>query len=215
MTDPWKATHFKNGYTGEKREWKRRAPICTIEGCGKPHEAKGLCRGHYLRQLRHGDPLAGCTAHHAGLEWLESIREYDGEECRMWPFEVSEGHYGRVTIEGKRVGAHHLMCIWTHGDRPSEDFETAHSCGNRLCCNPRHLRWATPAGNSADRLTHGTDARGEKSPTAKLTAQQVRLIRRLRGVVTQRDLAILTGVYFNHISKIHRGEIWIGEEYAG
>lgn len=28
--------------------------ICTIEGCGRPHEAHGLCNLHYLRLKHHG-----------------------------------------------------------------------------------------------------------------------------------------------------------------
>ena len=29
---------------------------CTIDGCGRPHVARGWCRAHYLRWCRHGDP---------------------------------------------------------------------------------------------------------------------------------------------------------------
>ena len=29
---------------------------CTIENCGKPAVGKGLCRTHYMRQRRTGDP---------------------------------------------------------------------------------------------------------------------------------------------------------------
>jgi HNH endonuclease len=31
--------------------------ICSIEGCGKNHRAKGLCRHHYRKLIKHGDPL--------------------------------------------------------------------------------------------------------------------------------------------------------------
>lgn len=33
--------------------------ICSIDGCGKRHEAKGLCDPHYKRLLRHGDAMLG------------------------------------------------------------------------------------------------------------------------------------------------------------
>lgn len=29
---------------------------CEVAGCGRPHEAKGLCDTHYQRWQRHGDP---------------------------------------------------------------------------------------------------------------------------------------------------------------
>lgn len=31
-------------------------PICSIEGCNKPHLARGWCSKHYTRWQRHGDP---------------------------------------------------------------------------------------------------------------------------------------------------------------
>lgn len=213
MTDPWRSRHFGLGYSAGKREWKRRNPICIIEGCNNPHEAKGLCRAHYLRLRRHGNPSKGMPFRGANLEWLQSIRNTRSPDCIIMAGST-EGRYLRVTFEGRRWGAHHLICVWTHGEPPTPQHEAAHSCGRPSCCNPGHLRWASPAENSADRLLHGTDARGEKSATAKLTAEQVRAIRRLKGRVSQADLAALTGCYFNHVGKIQRGEIWIGDEYA-
>lgn len=41
----------------------------------------------------------------------------------------------------------------------------------------RHLRWATPKENAADRLIHGTDNRGTKNNMAKLTDDEVCQIR--------------------------------------
>jgi hypothetical protein len=33
--------------------------VCTIPDCHRRHEARGLCRAHYRRARRHGNPLAG------------------------------------------------------------------------------------------------------------------------------------------------------------
>lgn len=33
--------------------------ICSVDGCGKRHSAKGFCNSHYLRHFKHGDPLGG------------------------------------------------------------------------------------------------------------------------------------------------------------
>ncbi len=32
--------------------------ICTIDGCGKTHRARGFCGSHYAKWYKHGDPLA-------------------------------------------------------------------------------------------------------------------------------------------------------------
>lgn len=33
--------------------------ICAVEGCGKTVEAKGYCKSHYIRNLKHGSPYGG------------------------------------------------------------------------------------------------------------------------------------------------------------
>lgn len=34
----------------------KSAVYCTVEGCGRPHLAKGLCNAHYIRLKTHGEP---------------------------------------------------------------------------------------------------------------------------------------------------------------
>lgn len=41
--------------------------ICSIPECGKPARTKGLCQGHYLRQLRYGDPMGGRWPINSGI----------------------------------------------------------------------------------------------------------------------------------------------------
>jgi hypothetical protein len=45
--------------------------------------------------------------------------------------------------------------------------------------NPNHLRWATARENGADAVKHGTTLKGERHHHAKLTADEVREIRKL------------------------------------
>jgi hypothetical protein len=37
----------------------RKHWLCTIQGCGKPHRAKGYCSAHYWSWRNNGDPLIG------------------------------------------------------------------------------------------------------------------------------------------------------------
>jgi 5-methylcytosine-specific restriction endonuclease McrA len=39
---------------------------CSIEGCGKPIKARGLCNAHWIRLRRHGDPLGTWGWHESG-----------------------------------------------------------------------------------------------------------------------------------------------------
>jgi hypothetical protein len=40
--------------------------LCSIEGCGNPHNASGWCGMHYQRFKRHGDPLGVLVRHRLG-----------------------------------------------------------------------------------------------------------------------------------------------------
>lgn len=37
---------------------------CTIDGCERPHRARGYCKSHWLRWRNYGDPTATPTADH-------------------------------------------------------------------------------------------------------------------------------------------------------
>lgn len=85
-----------------------------------------------------------------------------------------------------------------------------HSCDNKGCVNPRHLHAGTHTENmreSADRARH---PRGERSPNALLTDQQVATIKAeydgVRGSRTA--LAKKYGVCASTISNILNGLSW-------
>ena len=56
--------------------------ICTIEACGKPHEAKGYCKRHYRSLRNHGDPLAARPKRPSGPCTVEDCTE----PARRWGY---------------------------------------------------------------------------------------------------------------------------------
>jgi DNA invertase Pin-like site-specific DNA recombinase len=75
--------------------------------------------------------------------------------------------------------------------------------------NKRHLRWATPVENMADTLVHGTRNRGERHGIAKLTEDDVRIIRQMiASGHRQRMIAEKFGVQVMAISNINRRVTW-------
>lgn len=189
---------------------------CSVSGCKKKRDAKGFCPAHYARWKVYGDPLAGGVRNGDGLKWLADNVEYDGENCLIWPFGASEEDLGRdkgyamTYVDGVVTGAHIVMCQLVHGDRPSEDHVAAHSCGNghKACVHPKHLRWATRSENEADKHLHGTKGVGADSHLAKLTEDDVRRIRTLGSVMTQRGLGRMFGVCHSTIARILSGRTW-------
>ena len=184
------------------------AKICAVDGCGKRVLARGWCSNHYARWRRNGDPLLDIAKRGQGLQWLREHVEYRGEQCLVWPFGKSTSGRGMLKISGQMHNAARLMCEWAWGEPPTEFHQCAHNCGNPSCVAPGHLRWATPKENTADKIVHGTEQRGEKSGVAKLNEEQVRRIRELRGKITQRELAQIYGVSVANIQAVHLRKTW-------
>lgn len=117
------------------------------------------------------------------------------------------GKYVTVAL-GLHGGTHsvHVLVARTFIGEPPEGCEVAHNNNRKHDNRVSNLRWDTGLGNAADRLIHGTDARGEKCPTARLTLRQVRTIKRskLMGI----ELAEKYGVSAAHICNIRKGVRW-------
>jgi hypothetical protein len=153
----------------------------------------------------HGKPLG------QGAKFiLEVVLTHEGNDCLAWPYSRNEQGYGRLSVDDKMVRASRYVCMLVHGDPPTPKHHAAHSCGNGHlgCVAPRHLRWATPKQNYADRLEHGTHARSERNGKAKLTEDQAREILSLKGIRFQRQLASDFGVAEGTIANIHSGRTW-------
>lgn len=178
----------------------------TCSLCEKPVLALGFCSKHYTRAKNHGSPHVVKSPRGKAQAFIRSVPETD--ECVSWPFRshYSNG-YGAVTFNGSLTGAHRAVCEIYHGP-PGEGKEAAHSCGSRSCVNPRHIRWATPSENAADKHEHGTANNGEANPRAKLTWENVRAIRALGGKVTQEKIAALYGVSRRAVGMILQGTTW-------
>lgn len=185
--------------------------ICSIPGCYKKTEAKGLCSAHYTRLRRHGDPLAGRTVVGEPAKFLqEVVLKFRGNDCLQWPYGRDRKGYGLIYIDGHHCIASRIVCEAVEGPPPTDRHQAAHSCGNGHlgCVNPNHLSWKTPADNQADRLAHDTHNRGERHGISKLTEADVRTIRRLKGSIPQRKIASIFGVCQMQISNIHSGKAW-------
>jgi len=182
--------------------------ICSIDGCDKRATKRGWCGAHWMRWRRHGDPLAGGTPSGAPEKWIQSAITSGTDDCLIWPFGTTGNGYPKVGGGKDTRMVHRVVCEAVHGAPTGERGEAAHNCGTALCCNPRHLRWATRAENLADRIEHGTSNRGERCGTAKLDRAKIAEIRALKGKMSQRMVAAKYGISQSHVSLIHRGKTW-------
>lgn len=112
----------------------------------------------------------------------------DPDHCWNWTRSVNTGGYGLVMFGGKRLTAHRVAA-WLCGLVASPSAPRClrgsgfvlHSCDNKRCCNPMHLEIGTYSKNLQDAYTRQRKRprTGAQHQNAKLTAQQVRWLRRI------------------------------------
>lgn len=142
------------------------------------------------------------------LFWAKVDKGAGPDGCWLWTAFINEDGYGRFWISGRHRLAHRVVLEWTVGPCPLRS-EACHSCRNRHCVNPAHLRWDTTKSNQRDRFKDGTDSRGERHPMVKLTAVQVLEIRAaVAGGESQRSVARRYGVTQALVSCIARRHSW-------
>ena len=148
--------------------------------------------------------------------WVQSRLVANGD-CLEWRGGCNSDGYGHLQFEGKMLKLHRLLCMVAHGAPPSSRPLAIHSCDNRRCCNPKHLRWGSAADNNRDCVEHGRHQRrpwsgarrGAGNPHAKTTEEDVRRIRRAAeaGVPTA-ELAVGFGLAERTIRNIVTRTRW-------
>lgn len=141
-------------------------------------------------------------------KWIESHASHAGDECLPWPFSTYSNGYGCLTFNGRQMPAHRAMCALAHGEPANPKLQAAHNCGNKICCNPNHLRWATVQENMADKQRHGTQPKGEEISNSKLTADEVQQIRALKNRVPCKQIAAMFGIGYQSVNDIHNRLKW-------
>ncbi len=115
---------------------------------------------------------------------------------------------GRGSLGIFRQTTHTLSYEHFLGAIPS-GMLVCHRCDNRACCNPSHLFLGTYADNQGDMATKDRVAFGERHYNAKLTEEDVLLIRELSPSVSAEALAERFGVTAKNIWHILRGDTWV------
>lgn len=172
---------------------------CQVDECGRA--CRGLipmCHPHRERWRRAGDafdrspirrvredfqyevPPDGATT----AEWFSLINRHPRfrgrvaivGDCIEWIAGRNPDGYGAITIDQQRTRTHRVSYRLFRGPIGSGEL-VIHSCDNRPCVNPRHLRTGSHADNGRDASERGRMPVGERHPKSQLTNSQVREIR--------------------------------------
>lgn len=148
--------------------------------------------------------------------WSKVIKT-DG--CWIWTGAIDQGYGGIYHGMSKHAGktnirAHVASWILHFGPIP-KGFCICHKCDVKTCCNPEHLFCATQGDNIRDaykkgRIQHDpATLAGDRTPLAKLTWEQVHLIRSLwPNKCSQRQLAKRFHIARSNIFRIVHNMIW-------
>lgn len=144
-------------------------------------------------------------------EFWTNLRK-DGT-CWIWQGAVDSRGYGHLRWFRKVMRAHRLAYELSKGAIPTgggyHGTVVMHSCDNRLCCNPGHLRAGSHADNMSDMKTKGrrlAKGAGTANGRAKLTPEQVQAIRADgRG---KRTIAPEYGISPAQVQRIRKGVQW-------
>ena len=123
------------------------------------------------------------------------------DDCWEWKASLYGSGYGQFYFDGKVRGAHRVSYLLSVGEIP-EGMQILHSCDNRKCCNPAHLRVGTDRENKQDRA--------KRRNTQKLNPEQVKEIRELlmANELSQSQIGRRYGISQAVVSSICCGKIW-------
>lgn len=110
---------------------------------------------------------------------LDNSRVVTATGCRVWVKFVRPSGYGYIKVRGKHFGVHRIAWELANEQAVPDGLCVCHRCDVPTCINPEHLFVATQAQNNNDRHAKKRDrtAKGETNSMAKLTTDQVVLIR--------------------------------------
>jgi HNH endonuclease len=192
--------------------------VCSVDGCKDAYYARGLCGKHYERQRRSGNTDGGSKAHGTLQERFER-KVLGGEGCWKWQGNIKPNGYGAIQAGGKgspTLLAHRVSYALSHGEIPS-GMVVMHTCDNRACVNPSHLRLGTFSDNTRDAISKGrfpqclagfpkNQPRGSAHPNALINEDIVRSIRASKLPVGK--LAAELGLSRYVVSDVRRGKSW-------
>lgn len=150
---------------------------------------------------------------------LKKIRDRCREDgdCWIWAQAVNSTGYPQCSVNGKGGVLVKRLSLLASGKKPYRArCRVTSTCGEKLCCNPEHLKWSTASEVLIDGYrsrgvtqTYGSRLKGAlKGNVAKLDWERVRQIRARLETESVEALAKEYGVGWKAIRRIQLNRSW-------
>ncbi|MEM1354425.1 MAG: HNH endonuclease [Planctomycetota bacterium] len=129
--------------------------------------------------------------------------------CWLWQASLHNDGYAAWNVGGKQIKVHRAAYLLEKGPIPRKHF-VYHTCGKKHCCNPECLVCGNHKKLFERNAEAGNVARGERNGYAKLTAKDVRKVRRLAktGKYSHRQIGDMVGCHQTNVTRILNGNYW-------
>ena len=194
----------------------------VCQRCGTAYTKKGRAPStycsRYCRNLSVRPPGVPATTRF----WkFVTMGEHSFEECWEWSGNRTVDGYG-VIKDGTRNRRAHRVSWEIHKGPIPDGMHVLHSCDNRPCVNPSHLRLGTHQDNMRDMAVRGRAGggdgyrfhakgiqRGENNAHAIATEEVVRWVRAQHAAgVSYKELAARTGLAYPTVYAIANRRTW-------
>ena len=150
---------------------------------------------------------------------LGKIRSYKGvnqnaplrKKPRLMKQRIADDGYPRVTLQnkdGKKVVRQVHLLVARAFLGPANGRVVLHKDGNSRNRKLSNLCYGSHQRNMDDKYAHGTHGMGEKNTQALLSEKERNQILRLKGSMTQQEIADKYGIARQTVSDIHRRVTW-------
>lgn len=133
--------------------------VCNVDECSSESiSGSQYCTTHHTRYLRHGDPcktlrMPPNLTNKQRIEyhgWSEEYITELEEPCWTWLGPMAQVGYGCVRAENGRIEKAHRVSYIAFVGEIEDGNMILHSCDNRACVNPAHLRQGNQSENMKD-----------------------------------------------------------------